>query len=430
MRMLMVWRAIVVTLALSTSGWGFAAAEPATAQTATGEASLSERDRSALARFEAPRLTEAEAAAAPDVPATRLGRLPFAEVLAATDTPGLSLAYFRDGTVTWTRAWGVSDAESGEPVTDRTLFQAASISKPVAAAAILVGAQRGLITLDAPVNQQLRSWQLPENELTRRRAVTPRLLLCHAGGTTVHGFPGYEPTTTLPTVPNVLDGAGGANTPAVRVDLEPGVKERYSGGGITILQLLLTEVAGKSFPDVLEEWVLRPIGMTDSAFDQPPLPDRAGRAARAHLAKGATAGARWHVYPELAAAGLWTTPRDLALFALEIVRARRGEESRILHPSYARLMTEPAGIGTFALGFEMQDRSDELGEVWYFGHSGGNWGFRSLLLVDREQGHGFAAMVNGSSFDVLLELQRRLARVYEWKGDFTKPPRSWPAQAP
>ena len=100
--------------------------------------------------------------------------------------------------------------------------------------------------------------------------MTPRLLLCHAGGTTVHGFPGYEPTATLPSVPDILDGTGGANTAAVRVDLEPGTKERYSGGGTTILQLLLTEVTGKPFPQVLEEWVLAPAGMTDSAFDQPP----------------------------------------------------------------------------------------------------------------------------------------------------------------
>ncbi|HEX2464113.1 MAG TPA: serine hydrolase domain-containing protein, partial [Thermoanaerobaculia bacterium] len=257
--------------------------------------------------------------------------------------------------------------------------------------------------------------------------VTPRLLLCHAAGTTVHGFPGYEPTATLPSVPDVLDGAGGANTAAVRVDLEPGTKERYSGGGTTILQLLLTEVTGKPFPQVLQEWVLAPAGMTDSAFDQPPRPERASHAARAHLANGATAAARWHVYPELAAAGLWTTPRDLSLLAIEVWRARRGESDRLLTAESAKLMTAPAGIGSFALGFEMQDRgNDATGEVWYFSHSGGNWGFRSLLVVDREHGHGFAAMINGSDFNPLLEVQRRIVQAYEWKGDFTKPPRNWP----
>jgi CubicO group peptidase (beta-lactamase class C family) len=381
----------------------------------------------ALARFEAPRLSEAEAAAARDEAATRLGRLPFAEVLAATDTPGLSLAYFSEGEVVWTRAWGVADAESREPVTDRTLFQAASISKPVAAVAVLLAVERGLVDLDRPINDQIKGWRLPENELTAKRAVTPRLLLCHAAGTTVHGFPGYEPTAAIPSVPDVLDGTGGANTAAVRVDLTPGTKERYSGGGTTILQLLLSEVAGKPFPDVLAQWVLEPFGMNDSAFDQPPRPDRAPRAARAHLAKGATGEARWHVYPELAAAGLWTTPRDLSLLAIEVWKARRGEKNDRLKQESAALLTTPAGIGTFALGFEMQDRGNDTdGPVWFFGHSGGNWGFRSLLLVDRERGHGFVAMVNGSGFDVLLEVQRRLARVYGWKGDFTKPPRNWP----
>ena len=388
---------------------------------------IEERDRAAIGRIEAPRLTEAEAAQAPDIPSTRLGRLALAEVLTATGTPALSLAYFRDGAVVWARAWGVADAESREAATDRSLFQAASISKPVSAVAILKAVERGLIQLDRPVNEQLRGWHLPDNELTGKRAVTPRLLLCHAGGTTVHGFPGYEPTAILPSVPDVLDGTGGANTAAVRVDLEPGTKERYSGGGTTILQLLLTEVTGKSFPQVLEEWVLGPAGMTDSAFDQPPRAERAARAARAHLEKGAPAPARWHVYPELAAAGLWTTPRDLSLLAIEVWRARRGESDRLLTADSAKLMTTPAGIGSFALGFEMQDRgNDAIGESWYFSHSGGNWGFRSLLVVDREQGHGFAAMINGSDFNLLLEVQRRIARAYEWKGDFSKPPRNWP----
>jgi CubicO group peptidase (beta-lactamase class C family) len=406
---------------------GFCAISAGARAAAPDDGALDERDRAAIARIEAPRLTEAEAAAATDAPATKLGRLPLAEVLGTTGTPALSLAYFRDGAVAWARAWGVADAESREPATDRTLFQAASISKPVSAVAILEAVERGLIQLDRPVNEQLRGWRLPDNELTDKRAVTPRLLLCHAGGTTVHGFPGYEPTAALPSVTAILDGTGGANTKAVRVDLEPGTKERYSGGGTTILQLLLSEVAGKPFPDVLREWVLEPAGMTDSAFDQPPSPERAAKAARGHLANAAPAPARWHVYPELAAAGLWTTPRDLSLLAIEVWRARRGDSDRLLTAESAKLMTTPAGIGSFALGFEMQDRgSDELGEIWYYGHSGGNWGFRSVLVADREQGQGFVAMINGSDFNLLLEVQRRIARAYEWKGDFTKRPRNWP----
>jgi CubicO group peptidase (beta-lactamase class C family) len=426
MRNLIAWISIAVAVLLFARGGAALGAQFAASPARTEEVALDERDRSALARIEAPRLNETEVEAAPDTPATRLGRLSLADVLTSTGTPALSLAYFRDDAVTWTRAWGVADVESTAPATERTLFQAASISKPVTAVAVLEAVERGLIALEAPINDLLRSWKLPENELTARRAVTPRLLLCHAGGTTVHGFPGYDGTGPIPSVLELLDGAGGANTQAVRVDLEPGTRERYSGGGTTILQVLLADVSGRPFPEVLDEWVLRPIGMTDSGFDQPPMRERAGRTARGHLAYGERGAVRWHVYPELAAAGLWTTPRDLALFALEVVRARRGE-SRVLDQGSARLMTTPAGIGSFALGFEMQDRgTDEEGEVWYFSHSGGNWGFRSLLVVDREQGHGFAAMINGSDFNILTEVQRRIARAYQWRGDFTRPPRNWP----
>jgi CubicO group peptidase (beta-lactamase class C family) len=243
----------------------------------------------------------------------------------------------------------------------------------------------------------------------------------------VHGFPGYPPAAPLPSVLDVLEGANGANTAAVRVDLEPGTAERYSGGGTTVLQLLLADVGGRSFPDLLDRWVLEPAGMTDSAFEQPPSPERAVRAARAHLGRGVPAPERWHIYPELAAAGLWTTPRDLSLLAIEIDRARRGQGDRLLDRESARLMTTSAGIGAFALGFEMQDRgSDEVGEVWYWSHSGGNWGFRSLLIVDRDRGRGFAAMINGSDFDLLRELQRRVALAHDWKGDWNRPPRNWP----
>jgi CubicO group peptidase (beta-lactamase class C family) len=174
--------------------------------------------------------------------------------------------------------------------------------------------------------------------------------------------------------------------------------------------------------------------MAQSAFEQPPGAARAARAARAHGVDGKAGGVdgkagavRWHVYPELAAAGLWTTPSDLARFAIEVQRARRGEQGRALSPQAAQAMTTPVGVGTFALGFQLQDRgSEEQGPAWYFGHSGGNWGFACNLVAHLERGYGYAAMINGGRWDAIREIQQRLAEIYGWQGDFSRPPRNWP----
>ena len=244
----------------------------------------------------------------------------------------------------------------------------------------------------------------------------------------MHRFPGYEPTAVMPSVPDVLDGTGGANTAAVRVNLEPGTKERYSGGGTTILQLLLSEVARKPFPDVLAEWVLSPLGMTDSAFDQPPRPDRVSHAAARRssraprgCAMARLSGARRRRPVDDAARPLTARDRGVAGAA----RRERSFADRGVGEAHDR---RPRASARSHLGVRVcriaapTERARRL----VLRPQRRQLGISHLLLVDREQGHGFAAMINGSDFNLLLEVQRRVARAYEWKGDFTKPPRNWP----
>ena len=102
----------------------------------------------------------------------------------------------------------------------------------------------------------------------------------------------------------------------------------YSGGAVTIMQLALGDVTERPFPELLNEVVLEPIGMSNSTFEQPLPPDRDENATRAHSHRGQAMGPKWHVYPELAAAGLWTTPTDLAKFAIEVQKSlwRRSEQ--------------------------------------------------------------------------------------------------------
>ncbi len=354
--------------------------------------------------------------------------LHLAELMEATGTPAISVAIWSGETIA-ARAWGTAEMATGDPATTDTLFQAASISKPVFAMAVLRLVELGYLTLDGPINSWLSSWEVPEGAQTDDEAVTARRLLSHSAGTTIHGFPGYSPTATLPTVPQVLSGAEPANTGPVLVDTLPGTLERYSGGGTTLMQLAVADLTGQATSDVLDELVLEPAGATSSGYLQP-LPERwHARAARAHISRERRDDP-WHVYPELAAAGLWTTPSDLARIAIDVQKSIAGDLDRILAPRTARLATLPVGPGSFGIGWNTQDRAaasaPQDAPLWYFSHSGGNWGFRSNLLAKRNGGYGYVAMINGGDFAIIIEIQKRLAQALRWEGDFMRAPRNWP----
>src|SRR6185503_6527992 len=212
--------------------------------------------------------------------------------------PAVSIAVINDYKVEWARAYGVKDVETSEPVSTETLFQAGSISKPVAAMVALKKVEQGKIALDENINNKLTSWKLPDNEFTANKKVTLANLLSHTGGLTVHGFPGYAVGEKIPTLPEVLNGAPPANTAPVRVDIEPGTKHRYSGGGTTIAQLAIMDIEKKPYPQIARETVLGPLGMTSSTYEQP-LPDEIRKkAATGYRTNGKPVEGKIHIYPE------------------------------------------------------------------------------------------------------------------------------------
>jgi len=328
------------------------------------------------------------------------------------NVPGVSVAVIKDFKIEWARGYGVMDAATNAPVTTDTLFQAASISKTIAAMASMKAVQNGRFTLDQDVNTILKSWKLPGGEYTKERPVTPRSLMSHTSGTgDGFGFPGYNPDAPLPTLPQILDGQAPSNLRQVRLERPPLTGFKYSGGGVIIQQLALMDTVGRPFADIARDWVLTPIGMTNSTYEQPLPAARQKQASFAHDRMGARMTAPWHVYPEQAAAGLWTTPTDLAMFLIEVQRTLEGQSTRVLTRANMLEMVTPVGVGPYAVGFQVTKQ----GEGWYFGHSGSNWGFQCNMIAHRIKGYGLVMMTNSDSGGALMQaLLRGITQAYKW----------------
>jgi len=328
------------------------------------------------------------------------------------NVPGVSIAVIKDFKVDWARGYGIADVEAGTPVTADTLFQAASISKTVAAMTSMRAVQDGRFALDQDINTILKSWQMPGAEFTKDRPVTPRGLMSHTSGTgDGFGFPGYAPNAPRPTLVQILDGQPPSNRPQVRLERPPFTGYKYSGGAVTIQELALTEAVGKPLAELAREWVLNPIGMTNSTFEQPLPAAREQQAARAHSRAGVRMGDPWHVYPEHAAAGLWTTPTDLAKFLIEVQQTLAGQSTRVLSRPMMLEMVTPVGVGPYAVGFSVEKR----GEGWYFGHGGSNWGFQCSMLAHRLKGYGIVIMTNGDNGGALMQaIRSRVEQAYQW----------------
>ncbi len=331
--------------------------------------------------------------------------VPLAERMAQLHVPGVSMAYIHDGKIAWARTYGVTKI-GGPAVTPETLFQAASISKPVAALAVLHLAQDGKLDLDRDVNSYLKSWKVPETEFTARKKVTLRELLSHTAGLTVHGFAGYERGTPLPNLTQMLDGEPPANSAPIRVEAEPGSRWRYSGGGYVVTRQLLEDVTGIPFPKLMQDLVLGPIGMTRSSYEQPLPAERRAEEAMAYDSDGKEIAGGPHIYPEMAPDGLWTTPSDLARYAIEVQKSLTGKANHVLSQPMTREMLKP-GQNNWGLGPEIEPGG-------FFWHTGGNEGFRCELIAS-ENGEGVVIMTNGDQGgDLMAEISRTLAHDHGW----------------
>jgi CubicO group peptidase (beta-lactamase class C family) len=365
------------------------------------------------------RIRRVENGLLPERPPDRRGEpgVALAERMEFHSVPGLSVAVINGFKVEWARGYGVRHTGKPAPVGVNTLFQAGSISKLVTAVGVLRLVQEGRLDLNEDVNTYLVSWKVPANGSWQPR-VTLRQLLSHSAGTTVHGFPGYSRYEEVPSLVQVLNGEAPANTPPVFVNTVPGTQFRYSGGGTSIVQQLLIDVLGKPFPDIMRDLVLDPAGMKHSGFEQPLPRARWRSAATGHYwVKDDPVRGKWYIYPEMAAAGLWTTASDLARFAAELQQARRGRSAGTSHPSpilseeiVEQMLTpqvgDNIGLGPFLWG---------AGDAASFGHDGDDHGFVANLTAFKVGGYGVAILANSYGAGPLIEeLRSAVAQEYAW----------------
>jgi CubicO group peptidase (beta-lactamase class C family) len=331
--------------------------------------------------------------------------------MAALHVPAVSLAAIRDGRVDWAQAYGVSSL-GGAPVSTRTLFSAASISKPVTAMGVLKLVAEHKIDLDGDINLYLKRWKIPDNKFTAEKKVTVRELLNHTSGIGTHNGDIYDPSLPLPTLLQMLDGEKPARNGPVRVEAVPGTQFAYSNGGYLVLNLLVEDVTGETFARYMKRSVLDPIGMRDSTFDAPLTPEYAVRAATSYWEDGKSPiPPSKFVAPNLAAGGLWTTPTDLAKLLLEVQREYAGKSHKVLSQSTMGLMLTP-GLGPtprrrWGLGVEVGGDPGNL----YLRHEG------SALFQDDMvaylHGNGIVVMTSGGDGGALAEeILRSAGSVY------------------
>ena len=325
---------------------------------------------------------------------------------------GVSIAVVHNYKIEWARGYGFADVSEKRSVNEKTLFQAASISKSLNSVGVLKLVQEKRLDLNSDINKYLVTWKFPYDEKSNSKQISLTNLLSHTAGLTIHGFPGYAKGDSLPTLPQILDGKKPANTMAVRSSVEPGKNVIYSGGGTTVTQLIVMDVTHQSYDIFMQKNVLDPLGMNSSSFTQPPPESKEKLLATGYKADGKEVTGKYHIYPEQAAAGLWTNPSDLCRYIIETQLSYQGKSSKVLTPEMTILRLTPvledAALGTFV-------NSRVTGSLKYFNHNGGNEGFSCTSIGCRDNGEGVVIMTNSDNGVILEEIANSVATVYKWK---------------
>lgn len=320
--------------------------------------------------------------------------------------PGASIAIIYNFKIVSVKHYGVMDAESQKPVTDQTLFQAASISKAISALAILKQVQEGKLSLDENINTALKSWQLPDNKNTH--PVTLRHLLSHTGGINIDGFAGYDRSKPYPSILDILNGGSQSGLKPVRIIKTPGKQFLYSGGGFCIMEQAMTDITKKDFRQLMQQTVFDKLGMKNSYFTTSVTNN--DHLAHGHDKTGKVIPGEWSIYP-VAAGGVVTTAEDLAKVLVEIQLSLNNQSNKILNQQMTNEMLKPFNNPIYGLGFYLDGNGD------YFSHNGNNVGFQTNMIAHRKNGYGVVVLTNSDNGKYLIkEVFKAVSAEYNWNG--------------
>jgi len=316
------------------------------------------------------------------------------QLLSRHDIPGAAVALVCNGEVVWSRGYGYADLSRRRAVTDHTVFQVASLSKTVTAWGVMRLVEKGLLELDAPAERYLTRWHLPASRFDEDQ-VTIRRLLSHTAGLSLRGYPGFEPNRRLPSLEESLSGNTGGSGD-VHIVQRPGSEYSYSGGGYTLLQLVIEEVTGQVFSDFMVDEILSPLDMHESAFEW----TGSVKTATAVAYNSAMRPLPNYLFTAKAAAGLYSTARDYARFLAACLAGPDGETPGrgVLSSDGVDLLTAPhqETDGQYGLGYGIGWLSTTS---WYVRHSGGNNGWKSLFALVPSYRAGIVILFNSNNGD-------------------------------
>tara|TARA_B100000809_G_C15104084_1_gene518040 strand:+ start:549 stop:2054 length:1506 start_codon:yes stop_codon:yes gene_type:complete len=332
------------------------------------------------------------------------------ERMAFYHTPAISIAVVNNGKIEWARGFGKSDLEKNTPTDIETMFQAASISKPIFALAVMKLKEKGIVDLDQDVNEYLTSWKIPKNGDWQPK-ITMRQLLSHTAGLTVSGFAGYTKNEKLPTIPQILNGEAPSNSSKVMADILPGTKYRYSGGGSVVAQLAVTDLIKKPFPEIIRDEIFKPLNLKKSTYSQPLPINFKHKTATAYPYKNQKINGNHHIYPEMGPAGLWTTPTELATIMIEIQNGLQGKSDFLKKETLEEMLTPQEYVSWMGIGFFLEGKDEST----RFKHNGWNEGFISDFQGYKKIGSGVVIMINSNEGQgIINEIMNSIAKEYEW----------------
>jgi CubicO group peptidase (beta-lactamase class C family) len=330
--------------------------------------------------------------------------------MSAYAIPAMSLAVIRGGQIEWSETYQNAEVGENQKLDCTSLFQAASLSKPVTFMAALRMHAAGEIDLDKNIEDYLKSFQLPQGKQTAERPVTFRNIFSHTSGINAGGYQGYNRDLNMPSDPDILMGNDGVNSPAIEVVWEPNETLAYSGGGYTLAELALQDIYGASFSEIMNKWILKPAKMENSEFTQPLPASDSNRVAKGHTQSGEVLEGGWRNHPEQAAAGLWSNATDLAKFMTAIYNAYQGKPSIFSQSDIESMIKDERDSHVY--GFIVNRTEDDLAIT----HYGGNAGYRTAMTISLTTGNGLVYLINSDNGGNLgNELLLSAAQVYGWK---------------